>query len=124
MRAATLASVPAPKHGDKRAEQPIAAESRRLTRTGEPTTLSLAPLKWLSVSLAIIALATGAPVLPATSGRAAGGRQVLRFETPIVPIEIDDTGEAIRRNTRAYNAELERLILVRPEQWYWVHRWW
>ena len=51
-------------------------------------------------------------------------RQVLRFETPIVPIEIDDTGEAIRRNTLAYNAELERLILVRPEQWYWVHRRW
>jgi uncharacterized protein (DUF1684 family) len=113
-----LAWAPAPKHGDKRAEQPIAAESRRLPRTIEPTTLSLAPLKWLSVSLAIIALATGAPVLPATSWREAGGRHVLRFETPIVPIEIDDTGEAIRRNTRAYNAELERLILVRPEQWY------
>jgi lauroyl/myristoyl acyltransferase len=33
-------------------------------------------------------------------------------------------GAEIRRNTRAYNAALERLILRHPEQWYWVHRRW
>jgi hypothetical protein len=44
-----LASAPAPKHGDKRAEQPIAAANPCLTRTIELTTISLAPLKWLSV---------------------------------------------------------------------------
>jgi len=79
---------------------------------------------WTFKSLAIIALATGAPVLPATSWREEDGRHVLRFEEPMAPIETDDTNEAIRRNTRAYNAVLERLILVRPEQWYWVHRRW
>src|SRR6202040_72676 len=35
-----------------------------------------------------------------------------------------EVGEEIRRNTRAYNAALERLILRHPEQWYWVHRRW
>ena len=40
---------PAPKHGDKCAEQPIAAENPRLTRTTDPTTIRLARLKWLSV---------------------------------------------------------------------------
>ena len=40
----------------------------------------------------------------------------------MAPIEIENTSEAIRRNTRAYNAILERIILRRPEQWYWVHR--
>jgi KDO2-lipid IV(A) lauroyltransferase len=79
---------------------------------------------WTFKSLAIIALATGAPVLPATSWREDDGRHVLRFGAPMAPIEVDDTNEAIRRNTRAYNAELERLILARPEQWYWVHRRW
>ena len=79
---------------------------------------------WTFKSLAIIALATGAPVLPATSWREEDGRHVLRFEEPMAPIETEDTNEAIRRNTRAYNAVLERLILVRPEQWYWVHRRW
>jgi len=79
---------------------------------------------WTFKSLAIIALATGAPVLPATSWREDDGRHVLRFGAPMAPIEADDANEAIRRNTRAYNAELERLILARPEQWYWVHRRW
>ena len=79
---------------------------------------------WTFKSLAIIALATGAPVLPATSWREDDGRHVLRFGEPMAPIESDDTNEAIRRNTRAYNAALEQLILARPEQWYWVHRRW
>ena len=79
---------------------------------------------WTFKSLAIIALATGAPVLPATSWREADGNHVLRFEDPMAPIECENTSEAIRRNTRAYNAVLERVILRRPEQWYWVHRRW
>jgi len=47
-RAGTLASAPARKYDDKRAEQPIAAENQRLTRTTDPTTLRLARLKSLS----------------------------------------------------------------------------
>ncbi len=79
---------------------------------------------WTFKSLAIIALATGAPVLPAASWREADGRHVLRFEEPMAPIECENTSEAIRRNTRAYNAVLERLIVAHPEQWWWVHRRW
>lgn len=79
---------------------------------------------WTFKSLAIIALATGAPVLPASSWREPDGRHVLRFEDPLYPVEREDTGEAIRLTTRAYNESLEWLILRRPEQWYWVHRRW
>ena len=79
---------------------------------------------WTFKSLAIIALATGAPVVPATSWREPDGRHVLRFEAPIPAIEHANTNEAIRLTTGAYNAELERLVLRRPEQWYWVHRRW
>ncbi len=79
---------------------------------------------WTFKSLAIIALATGAPVLPATSWRELDGKHVLRFEDAMAPIECENTNEAIRLNTRAYNAALERAILRRPEQWYWVHRRW
>jgi KDO2-lipid IV(A) lauroyltransferase len=79
---------------------------------------------WTFKSLAIIALATGAPVMPATSWREPDGSHVLRFSEPLTPIESDDSNAAIRLNTRAYNAALERLILARPEQWYWVHRRW
>lgn len=75
-------------------------------------------------SLAIIALSSGAPVVPASSWREPDGAHVLRFEEALQVIEHEDTNEAIRRNTRAYNAALERMILRRPEQWFWVHRRW
>lgn len=79
---------------------------------------------WTFKSLAIIALSTGAPVLPASSWRESDGRHVLRFEAPLAPIEHERTTEAIRLNTRAYNAALEKLVVRHPEQWYWVHRRW
>ncbi len=75
-------------------------------------------------SLAIIALATGAPVIPAASWRQQDGHHVLRFEEPVAVVEHDKSSEAIRLTTRAFNAALERLILRHPEQWYWVHRRW
>ena len=75
-------------------------------------------------SLAILALTTGAPVVPAASWREPDGTHVLRFEAPLPPIEEPDMTEAIHRNSRAYNAALERLILRHPEQWWWVHRRW
>ena len=75
-------------------------------------------------SLAILALNTGAPVVPGASWREPDGTHVLRFEEPLPVIECEDVSEAIRRNSRAYNAALERLILRHPEQWWWVHRRW
>jgi KDO2-lipid IV(A) lauroyltransferase len=75
-------------------------------------------------SLAIIARATGAPVVPGAAWREPDGTHVLRFEEPLAPIECTDYDEEIWRNTRAYNAMLERLILRHPEQWWWMHRRW
>ena len=75
-------------------------------------------------SLAILALATGAPVVPTATWREPDGRHVLRFEEALPVIEHEDTNAAIRANTRAYNAALERLVLRHPEQWFWVHRRW
>ena len=75
-------------------------------------------------SLAIMALATGAPVVPASSWREPDGSHVLRFEEALPLVECDNVSEEIRRNTRAYNAMLEILVLRHPEQWYWVHRRW
>ncbi len=75
-------------------------------------------------SLAVIALATGAPVVPAACWREPDGTHVLRFEPPVPPADLEDVNESIRRTTRAYNAALERLVLRHPEQWWWVHRRW
>jgi holo-[acyl-carrier-protein] synthase len=75
-------------------------------------------------SVALIALSTGAPVVPAYSWREPDGSHVLRFEEPLPLVEDENIGEAIRRNTRAYNAEIERMLLRHPEQWIWMHRRW
>jgi phosphopantetheine--protein transferase-like protein len=75
-------------------------------------------------SLSVIALSTGAPVVPAASWREPDGTHVLRFEAALAPIEHADADEAIRLNTRAYNAALEPLIVRHPEQWWWAHRRW
>jgi len=75
-------------------------------------------------SVALIAQASGAPVLPAASWRESSGHHVLRFEAPLELVEREDLGEEIRVNTRLCNAALERMILRHPEQWWWVHRRW
>jgi KDO2-lipid IV(A) lauroyltransferase len=75
-------------------------------------------------SVALIAQASGAVVLPGASWREPDGKHVLRFEEPLELVERDDVGEEIRANTRLFNASLERMILRHPEQWWWVHRRW
>jgi len=75
-------------------------------------------------SVALIAQASGATVLPGASWRGPDGTHVLRFEEPLELVERDDVGEEIRANTRLFNAALERMILRHPEQWWWVHRRW
>ena len=63
-------------------------------------------------------------MLPGSSWREPDGSHILRFEAPFLPMEHDSTTEAIRLNTRACNAALEKLVVRHPEQWYWVHRRW
>jgi KDO2-lipid IV(A) lauroyltransferase len=75
-------------------------------------------------SLALLALTTKAPLIPASSWREPDGSHVLRFEDPLPLIECEDVTEAIRLNTRAYNAAIERMLLRHPEQWVWMHRRW
>lgn len=75
-------------------------------------------------SMAVLAMATGAPVISGSSWREPDGSHVLRFWAPLEPIQDDDVGKEIARNTEIYNRELERLILHKPAQWWWVHRRW
>jgi len=75
-------------------------------------------------SLALIAIASGAPVIPAASWRDENGNHVLRFEKPLQLVESPSAKEEIRLNTRLFNASLERMVLRHPDQWWWVHRRW
>lgn len=75
-------------------------------------------------SLALVAEASGAPVVPASSWREPDGRHVLRFEAALPPFVGEDFGEQVKNNTRAYNEALEELVVNHPEQWWWTHRRW
>jgi KDO2-lipid IV(A) lauroyltransferase len=75
-------------------------------------------------SLAILALNTGAPVIPTCTWRESDGSHVLRFEDPLPLLEHEDVSEEIRLNTRAYNEALENMLMRHPEQWIWMHRRW
>jgi len=75
-------------------------------------------------SLAILALNTGAPVIPTSTWREPDGSHVLRFEDPLPLQEHESVGKAIRLNTRAYNAAIEQMLMRHPEQWIWMHRRW
>jgi len=75
-------------------------------------------------SLALIAKASGAPVIPAHGWREADGRHVLRFEEELRWVSHEDPQEEIRLNTRAYNQAIERMVLRHPEQWFWMHKRW
>ena len=75
-------------------------------------------------SVALLAMASGAAVVPTYTWREPDGTHVIRFENALPLIDREDTSEAIRLNTRAYNAALERMLLQHPEQWIWMHARW
>lgn len=75
-------------------------------------------------SLPIIAMSTGAPVVPATSWREADGTHVLRFEEPVPVVEHEKTEEAVRLTATAFNRALETALLRHPAQWIWMHQRW
>ncbi len=75
-------------------------------------------------SLAVLALATGAPVLPGSCYRDVNGRHVVRFEEALETIKTGDLARDIRLNTQLYNQTLERFVYRHPEQWFWMHRRW
>jgi KDO2-lipid IV(A) lauroyltransferase len=74
--------------------------------------------------LALLALRSGAPVVPMVTWREADGTHVVRFDDPVPAVRAEDPDESVRATTQAFNTALERFILRHPEQWFWVHRRW
>lgn len=73
---------------------------------------------------AVLAVRTGAAILPGAIVRLADGRHRVIFEPPLWPDRSSPEAEEIKRLAAGYNASLERMILRYPEQYYWVHRRW
>ena len=74
--------------------------------------------------LAMLALKSGAPVVPAFSARGADGRHRAWIGAPIPIAETGDRAARIGVSTARYTAAIEAYVRRFPEQWFWVHNRW
>ena len=74
-------------------------------------------------ALAVLALRTGAAVLPVFALPLPGGRYRLIYERPVPPPR-EDSPDAVREFTQRCTDVLEMYVRRHPELWLWLHRRW
>jgi KDO2-lipid IV(A) lauroyltransferase len=74
--------------------------------------------------LSIIALRTGAPVIPAFNVRQPDGSYRVFCEPEVALTGSGDTTRDVQENTAKFNKIIETYVRRYPEQWFWVHRRW
>ncbi len=74
--------------------------------------------------LALIALKTGAPVIPIFLVRTEEGRYRCHFDKPVELTTTGDMDENIRSATIKFNTVIEKYIRKYPDQWFWIHKRW
>jgi KDO2-lipid IV(A) lauroyltransferase len=74
-------------------------------------------------SLALMALRTDAPVVPALSRRTPTGH-VIQFQPQLPPPEEGSREARVHAYTLQFDAAVERGVRACPEQWFWVHDRW
>lgn len=77
-----------------------------------------------SKGTAMIAMKTGAPVVPVYAVRQGFLRYTFVCCSPIEMERTGNIGELISLNTRKVNAFLEAIIRKYPDEWFWVHKRW
>ena len=75
-------------------------------------------------TLALLALRTGAAVMPVVSTLEEDGTYRVRYEAEIPVAATGDRDGDVRRVTAECTAAIERWVRERPEQWLWMHRRW
>lgn len=73
--------------------------------------------------LALLALKTGAAVIPAFTARV-GSTFLIEYQEEIPLINTGDKEKDIEANTQQYNKKIEAFVRRYPEQWLWIHRRW
>jgi Kdo2-lipid IVA lauroyltransferase/acyltransferase len=74
--------------------------------------------------LALLAMHTGAPVLPAFTRRLPDGRYLLEIGPPVEIIRTVSRDNDVLLNTQNFTKIIEEKIRRYPEQWFWVHQRW
>ena len=75
-------------------------------------------------TLAVLALKTGASVLPVFTFRQEGNRHLVIIEPPVLLEETGDLQRDVVANTQKFTSVIESYVRRHPDQWLWVHRRW
>jgi Kdo2-lipid IVA lauroyltransferase/acyltransferase len=75
-------------------------------------------------SLAVLAMRTGAPILPIFMIRDGYQKHRLLIKEPLRLTETGDVKKDVETNTEKINKTLEEMVRQYPDQWFWVHRRW
>jgi KDO2-lipid IV(A) lauroyltransferase len=75
-------------------------------------------------TLALVALRTGAAIVPTRSIPGPGGTYTIVYEPEIAVAASGDRDADVHRITAACTARLEAWVRERPELWLWMHRRW
>ncbi|HUL36296.1 MAG TPA: lysophospholipid acyltransferase family protein [Thermodesulfobacteriota bacterium] len=75
-------------------------------------------------ALAVLAMKTGAPVVPVFMVRNGFGAHRLIIQEPLALVHTGDIKKDVEANTQLFNYKLESMIRRYPDQWFWVHRRW
>jgi KDO2-lipid IV(A) lauroyltransferase len=74
--------------------------------------------------LALVALKTGAPVVPIFSARAKDGRYRIIIDKEVDLIRTGDKLKDVEENTALFTSIIERHVREHPEQYFWFHKRW
>ncbi len=74
--------------------------------------------------LALVALKTGAPVVPIFSAKAKDGRYRIMIGKEVDLIRTGDKLRDVEGNTALFTSIIERQIREHPEQYFWFHKRW
>ncbi|MEW6374366.1 MAG: lysophospholipid acyltransferase family protein [Thermodesulfobacteriota bacterium] len=74
--------------------------------------------------LAVMAIRSGAPVLPVFMVREGFQKHRLVIREPLELVHTGDIKKDVEANTQLFNDTLESIIRQHPDQWLWIHRRW
>ncbi len=77
-----------------------------------------------TAGVALMALRTGAAVLPFFTTRMPDGRYFAQIGEPISLVKTGDRDADVRINTQRYTAAIEAQVRQYPAQWFWIHQRW
>jgi KDO2-lipid IV(A) lauroyltransferase len=77
-----------------------------------------------AVGLAVLALRTDAPVLPAFMARMPDGKYRFIIQPAVEITRTDDYESDLQVNTQRFTGIVENMVRQYPDQWFWIHQRW